>query len=157
VSEFVAPAACTAKLVTHSCVIISAARFTALLFVVSVAYMVKSVTCSCVTISATRFTALLFVAYAADMAKDVTYSYVTISATRFTLLLFAPRHLPSSGIISFLNSSRSTLFVPFRERGIMRLCLLPSLRLRTRTLTPVCSKRFVKFVETSWAVLVLVT
>jgi hypothetical protein len=35
----------------------------------------------------------------------------------------------------------------------MCLCLLPSLRLRTRTLTPICSKRFVRFVETNWMVL----
>jgi hypothetical protein len=34
-------------------------------------------------------------------------------------------------------------------------CLLPSLRLRTRTLTPICSKRFVRFVETNWMVLAL--
>jgi hypothetical protein len=34
-------------------------------------------------------------------------------------------------------------------RGIHRLCLLSSLRLRTRTLAPTCSKRFVRFAETS--------
>jgi hypothetical protein len=45
-------------------------------------------------------------------------------------------------IFSCLNSSGSTVFAPFRGRGILRLCLLPSLRSRTRTLTPICSKRF---------------
>jgi hypothetical protein len=36
-------------------------------------------------------------------------------------------------------------------RGILRLCLLPSLRLRTRTLTPICSNRFVRFLcRHSW-------
>jgi hypothetical protein len=43
------------------------------------------------------------------------------------------------------NLSGSMLFAPFRGRGILRLCLLPSLRLRTRAQTPICSKRFVRF------------
>jgi hypothetical protein len=47
-------------------------------------------------------------------------------------------------IFSCLSSSGSTLFVPFRGMGILRLWLLLSLRLRTRTLTPICSKRFVR-------------
>jgi hypothetical protein len=38
-----------------------------------------------------------------------------------------------------LNSSGSALFVPYRRRGILRLCLLPSLRLRTRTLMLISS------------------
>jgi hypothetical protein len=57
-----------------------------------------------------------------------------------------------------INSSGSTLFVPFRGRGFPLLCLLPSLSLRTRTtrtLTPICSKQFVRFVETNWAMLAL--
>jgi hypothetical protein len=59
-------------------------------------------------------------------------------------------------ILSYLSSSGSTPFVPFRGRGILRLCLLvPSLRLRTHTLTLICSKRFVRFVETKWMVLLL--
>jgi hypothetical protein len=39
--------------------------------------------------------------------------------------------------------------------GIMRLCLLPSLRSRTRTLIPICFQRFVRFVETNWMVLAI--
>jgi hypothetical protein len=35
----------------------------------------------------------------------------------------------------------------------MRRCLLPSLRLGTRTVTPICLKQFVRFVETKWMVL----
>jgi hypothetical protein len=45
-------------------------------------------------------------------------------------------------IFSCLNLSGSTLVAPFRGRGILRLCQLPSLRLRTRTL--ICSKRLVR-------------
>jgi hypothetical protein len=59
-------------------------------------------------------------------------------------------------IFSYLSSSGSTPFVPFRGRGILRRCLLvPSLRLRTRTLTLICSKRFVRFVEANWMILAL--
>jgi hypothetical protein len=38
----------------------------------------------------------------------------------------------------------------------MHLYLLPSLRLRMRALTPICSQRFGRFVETEWIVLALV-
>jgi hypothetical protein len=58
-------------------------------------------------------------------------------------------------VLNCPNSSGSTLFAPFRGRGILRLYQLPPLRLRTRTLTPICSKRFVRFVGTSWMMLVL--
>jgi hypothetical protein len=103
--------------------------------------------CVCVNISATRFTALLFVAPATCIAKGVTYFCVcvNISATRFTVLFFAPRQLLLRGIC--LSSSGSTLFAPFRGRGVLRLCLLSSLRLRTRSYTdanlfePLCQTR----------------
>jgi hypothetical protein len=77
--------------------------------------MAKHITYYFVIISATRFTALLFVASETFMAKCLTYSCVTIIPTRFMTLLFASR-LPSSGIFSCLHSSGSTLFVPFRWR-----------------------------------------
>jgi hypothetical protein len=36
------------------------------------------------------------------------------------------------------------------------LCLLLSLRFRTHTLSPICSKRFIRFGETSWMVLAFI-
>jgi hypothetical protein len=44
-------------------------------------------------------------------------------------------------IFSYPNSSGSTLLAPFQGRRVLRLCQLPSLRLRTRTLTPICQIR----------------
>jgi hypothetical protein len=54
-----------------------------------------------------------------------------------------------SHIFSSLHSSGSTLFVPFQGRGVRRMRLLPSLRFRTRALTSICSKLFVRLVETN--------
>jgi hypothetical protein len=42
-------------------------------------------------------------------------------------------------IFSCSDSNVSTLLAPFRGRRILRLYWLPSLRSRTRTLTPICS------------------
>jgi hypothetical protein len=53
-------------------------------------------------------------------------------------------------IFSYPNSRGSTLFASFQGSGILRLCQLLSLRLRTRTLTSICSKRFVRFAGTNW-------
>ncbi len=59
-------------------------------------------------------------------------------------------------IFNCLNSRGSTLLLPFRGRAVLNLCLLPSLHSRTRILTTqICSKRFVRFVETNWMMLAL--
>jgi hypothetical protein len=75
-------------------------------------------------------------------------------STSFSLPSIAPMlstFVAHPCIFSYLSSSGSTPFVPFRGRGVMRLCLLvPSLRLRTRTLTMICTKRFFIFVEANW-------
>jgi hypothetical protein len=58
-------------------------------------------------------------------------------------------------IFSCPNSSVSTNFASFRRRGMLRLCELSSLRLRTRTLTSICSKQFLRFVGLNWMMLAL--